>query len=213
MSVVVIGDWFVLKNFMLILNNICGWLGLDRVYLRNYRIVYKKMIEKFVCLKNILLICAIFNTDKKMEIGNLESTELSEKLHPKFKLLFDFVKNSDFDKLPAGRVDVDGDDVYVMNLSISGVAADSQPLEMHRKYIDVHILLGGKEIIGWKPLREIESYTQAYEESGDCALSDDTPRFFVELHPGEYCIVFPEDPHAPAIGDGPIRKLIGKVKI
>lgn len=148
-----------------------------------------------------------------MEIGNLNTTMLSEKLHHNLKLLFDFVKNNDFDKLPSGKVEIDSNNVYVMNLNIPGAQQDKQPLEMHRKYIDVHILLDGNEKIGWKPINEIEHYTQEYDETADCALSDDTPRFFVELHPGEYCIVFPDDPHAPAISEGTIRKLIGKVKL
>lgn len=148
-----------------------------------------------------------------MKIGNLGNTKTTESLHPGFKVLFDFIKDADFNKLPLGKIEIEGNDVFVMNLDISGASQDAQPLEMHRKYIDVHILLGGEEKIGWKPLNEIEHYTQSYDEEGDCALSDDAPRFFVELHPGEYCIVFPEDPHAPAISTGKIRKLIGKVKI
>lgn len=148
-----------------------------------------------------------------MEIGNLTNTERAEGLHPAFKVLFDFIKGTDFNKLPHGKIEVDGDNVFVMNLETAGVAQSDQPLEMHRKYIDVHVLLGGDERIGWKPLNEIGHYTREYDEAGDCALSDDTPRFYVDLHPGEYCIVFPEDPHAPAIGDKVIRKLIGKVKV
>lgn len=148
-----------------------------------------------------------------MEIGNLTNTERSQRLHPTFKVLFDFIKNTDFNKLPLGKITIDGDNVFIMNLEIGGASQETQPLEMHRKYIDVHILLNGDERIGWKPLNEIGHYTQGYDEKGDCALSDDTPRFYVDLHPGEYCIVFPEDTHAPAISDGRIRKLIGKVKI
>lgn len=148
-----------------------------------------------------------------MEIGNLQNSERAERLHPAFKVLFDFIKRTDFNKLPAGKITVDGDNVFVMNLDIPGASQDSQPLEMHRKYIDVHVLLDGNERIGWKPLNEIEHYTQEYSEEGDCALSDDNPRFYVDLRPGEYCIVFPEDPHAPAISGQRIRKLIGKVKV
>ena len=99
-----------------------------------------------------------------MEIGNLSSTTLSERLHPSFKLLFDFVKKKDFNELPSGKVEIDGDNVFVMNLNIPGADENKQPLEMHRKYIDVHILLGGTEKIGWKPINEIEHYTQEYDE-------------------------------------------------
>ncbi|MCM1139227.1 MAG: YhcH/YjgK/YiaL family protein [Muribaculum sp.] len=148
-----------------------------------------------------------------MQIGKINQSERIQGMHPNFKKLFDFITETDFDKLPKGKVVVDGDEVFVMNLDIDGAEKSKQPLEMHRKYIDVHVLLGGEEEIGWKPIEEIEHYTQNYKEEGDCALSDDTPRFFVKLHPGEFCIVFPEDTHAPAVSTGRIRKLIGKVKL
>lgn len=148
-----------------------------------------------------------------MKIGRLCDAKQAEGLHPAFRKLFEFIKEADFNKLPLGKNEIDGEDIFIMNLDIDGVSQSVQPLEMHRKYIDVHVLLAGNEKIGWKPIDEITHYTQEYDEAGDCALSDDAPRFYVELHPGEYCIVFPEDPHAPAVGSGRIRKLIGKVKI
>lgn len=148
-----------------------------------------------------------------MEIGKLNNTKWAERLHPGIKALFDFLRTTDFDRLPMGKVEVDGDDIFVMNLDIQGADVETQPLEMHRDYIDVHILLDGEETIGWKPLDDIGNITQEYDKASDCALSDDRPRMYVELKPQEFCIVFPDDPHSPAIGKGSIRKLIGKVKI
>lgn len=148
-----------------------------------------------------------------MEIGKINKTELAEKLHPALKTLFDFIKQTDFDNLEYGKIQVEGDNIFVMNLNIPGKSKEEQPLEMHRDYIDVHVLINGQESIGWKPLSEISTFTQEYEKDSDCALSTENPRFYVDLIPGEYCIVFPDDAHAPAISSGQIRKLIGKVKI
>lgn len=148
-----------------------------------------------------------------MIIGNTSQSSRIFGLHPLFKKLFEFVKDTDFDSLPLGKIEVDGDQLYVMNINPDGADQELQPLEMHRKYIDVHILLSGNEKIGWKPIEEIRHFTREYDESSDCALSDDRPRYYIDLMPGEYCIVYPEDPHAPAISRGKIRKLIGKVKL
>ena len=149
-----------------------------------------------------------------MFIGKLKNISRIKSLHPAFKTLFNFIENHDFNKLPLGKVEIDGDNVFVMNLDIQkGAELEQQPLEMHRKYIDVHILLGGSEKIGWRPIEDILTYSQKYDESCDCALSNDAPQFYVDMHPGDVCIVYPEDPHAPAISEGTIRKLIGKVKI
>lgn len=148
-----------------------------------------------------------------MITGRIDHSDRIEGLDSKLKSFFDFVCQTDFDKLPMGKNEIDGENIYVMNLLIDGADKSKQPLEMHRKYIDVHVLLDGIEEIGWKPIEEIANYTQEYREDGDCALSDDTPHYYIKMHPGEFCIVYPEDTHAPAISDGKIRKLIGKIKL
>ncbi|NCC85479.1 MAG: DUF386 family protein, partial [Clostridia bacterium] len=49
--------------------------------------------------------------------------------------------------------------------------------------------------------------------TSDMALYSDTPSLFIDLLPGQFAIIYPEDPHAPIIGKGKIRKLIAKIKI
>jgi YhcH/YjgK/YiaL family protein len=86
-------------------------------------------------------------------------------------------------------------------------------MEIHRKYIDVQIVLEGEESVGWKPLNEIQHISKAYDEVLDFELSSDKPSTYFHVTPGQIYILFPEDPHAPIIGEGKIRKAIGKVKV
>lgn len=148
-----------------------------------------------------------------MIVSNLQNSERIESLHPLFKQLFDYVKTHDLLHTECGRIELAGDDLFINNVNPTCVSASDQVLEVHRDYIDVHILLEGKERIGWKALEDVTDLKQAYQKEGDCALYSDTPTSFVDLLPGQFLIVFPEDPHAPLIGEGKIRKLIGKVKI
>lgn len=148
-----------------------------------------------------------------MIVSNLQNSEMIESLHPLFKQLFDYVKTHDLLHTECGRIELAGDDLFINNVNPICVSASDQVLEVHRDYIDVHILLEGKERIGWKALEDVTDLKQAYQKEGDCALYSDTPTSFVDLLPGQFLIVFPEDPHAPVIGEGKIRKLIGKVKI
>ncbi len=62
-------------------------------------------------------------------------------------------------------------------------------------------------------LEDVQQQKQAYQKENDCALYSDAPTSFVDLRPGQFAIMYPEDPHAPVIGEGKIRKLIAKVKI
>lgn len=148
-----------------------------------------------------------------MILSDLKHSERIESLHPLFKTLFDYVKSHDLLHAELGRIELDGDNLFINNVCAEGVAADKQPLEAHRAYIDVHILLEGQERIGWKSIEDVCNVSKPYEAEGDCALYAEPASAYVDLQPGQFLIVYPEDPHAPLIGRGKIRKLIGKVKL
>ena len=148
-----------------------------------------------------------------MIVSNLQNSERIESLHPLFKMLFDYVKTHDLLHMECGRIELAGDDLFINNVNHICVSAADQVLEVHRDYIDVHILLEGKERIGWKAFEDVNQLKQSYQKEGDCALYSDEPTLFVDLLPGQFLVVFPEDPHAPVIGEGKIRKLIGKVRL
>lgn len=148
-----------------------------------------------------------------MIVSNLQNSQRVESLHPLFKRLFDYVKTHDLLHAELGRIEIEGDALFINNVNPECVPADKQVLELHRDYIDVHILLEGAERIGWKAIEDLTKETKPYEKEGDCALYADAPTTFVDLLPGQFAIVYPEDPHAPVIGKGKIRKLIAKVKL
>ena len=148
-----------------------------------------------------------------MIVSNLQNSQLIEGLHPQCKALFDYVKTHDLLHADLGRIEVDGDHLFINNVNPECVTSDQQVLELHHDYIDVHILLEGEEMIGWKALEDLQNETKAYSKEEDCALYSDRPTTYVSLLPGQFVIVYPEDPHAPVIGSGKIRKLIAKVKL
>lgn len=148
-----------------------------------------------------------------MIVSNLQNSQRVESLHPLFKPLFDYVKSHDLLHAELGRIELKGDELFINNVNPACVQAEEQVLELHRDYIDIHILLEGTETIGWKALEDLQEEVKAYEKEGDCALYKDTPTTFIHLQPAQFVIVYPEDPHAPIIGKGKIRKLIAKVKL
>ena len=44
-----------------------------------------------------------------------------------------------------GRIELDGDNLFINNVNPTCVKESEQVLEVHRDYIDIHILLEGKE--------------------------------------------------------------------
>lgn len=98
-----------------------------------------------------------------MIISNLQNSSRVESLHPLFKKLFDYVKTHDLLHTECGRIELDGDNLFINNSNPTCVTADQQVLEVHRDYIDVHILLEGQETVGWKALEDLTQETKVYE--------------------------------------------------
>lgn len=148
-----------------------------------------------------------------MILSTLENSWRIESLHPKFKELFDFIKNNDLLNAETGRIELDGNTLFINNVNPGLMPREAQVMEVHRKYIDVHVPLDKAEIYAWKATSECTEVKVPYNETDDYALFSDKPSNYFTVSPGEFLIVYPEDAHGPLIGEGKIRKLIAKVKI
>ncbi len=148
-----------------------------------------------------------------MILSTLKDSKRIEVLHPAFKTALDFVKKNDFSASTEKQFKLDGDNLFINNSRVKGLKKEDQIIEIHRQYIDIHIVLEGCETIGWSPLSECSKVRTPYQEDGDYGLFEDTPQTYVTLKPGDIFIAYPEDGHAPIIGDGEIHKLIVKVKL
>lgn len=148
-----------------------------------------------------------------MIITHLQDTASIEQLHPLFKQLFDYIKSHNLLEMPMGRIELDGKRLFINNDNPILRTAEEQSIEVHRRYIDVHIPLDHDEIIGWKSTRHCTDLISEYEEDNDRMFYCDTPTTYLTLHPGEICICYPEDGHAPIIGSGTMRKAVAKILI
>ncbi len=145
--------------------------------------------------------------------SSLKYSSRIETLHPAFKILFDYVKNNNLLNHKTGRIELDGDRLYINSIETELITAGSEILEMHKEYLDIHIPLDTSEIIGWKQTDKCKEINTDYNAENDYMLYNDKPTCYLTIEPGEFFIVYPEDAHAPLIGKGNIRKLIAKVKI
>ena len=118
-----------------------------------------------------------------MIVSDLKHSERIESLHPLFKTLFEYVKSHDLLHADTGRIELDGDRLFINNVAAEGVPAERQPLEAHRDYIDVHILLEGSERIGWKSIDDVRNVTKPYDAEADCALYTEPASAYVDLTP------------------------------
>ena len=148
-----------------------------------------------------------------MILSHISDSARYESLHPLFKQVFDYIKSHDLLNVPAERIVLDGDKLFINVADAKLVAKEAQKLEVHQKYIDIHFPLSGEEIVGWKHLSGLGESEAPFDAENDFALYAEKPSTYYTVLPGEFYIVYPEDAHAPIIGEGCLRKLIVKVLI
>jgi YhcH/YjgK/YiaL family protein len=153
-----------------------------------------------------------------MILTSLESLQNQLNIKPGYEKAIKFLQQQDLDKLPDGRIDVDGDKVYALvQTKPSKPISSLIEVEAHKKYVDFHYLFAGEEIIGWGNTAGLEP-AGAYVEEKDywktkVALEKMT---LARLAAGLVMVCFPEDAHAPLLLEGnsrEIRKYVMKVKI
>lgn len=148
-----------------------------------------------------------------MILDSLKNTENIESLHPLFKQAFDYLKNTDFSTMEDGKYIIKNDELIVNIASLVGKDKKEGVIETHKKYIDIQMPILGVEKIGWKSAFELQEESSPYDEEKDIAFYVDRPTAFTKIYPGQFAIYFPEDGHAPGIGQGNIRKVIVKIKV
>lgn len=148
-----------------------------------------------------------------MILDSLNNTEKVERLHPLFKKAFDYIKATDFSKMEDGQYELDGSRLFISLVSLTGKDKKEAAIETHKKYIDIQLPLLGVEKIGWKPGCELQEESISYNEEKDITFYVDRPTAFTKIYPGQFAVYFPEDGHAPGIGEGNIRKVIVKVQV
>lgn len=153
------------------------------------------------------------NSIQLMIYGKIDYADRYTSLHPLLPCLFAYVRSHDLLHTPLGKIVLDGDKLFINNVNPECLPQEKQVLEVHRRYMDVHILLEGKERVGWRNTDDCKELAHPYDEAGDFATFFDKPTTYIDMMPNDFLMVFPEDAHAPIIGSGKIRKAIAKVML
>jgi YhcH/YjgK/YiaL family protein len=135
-------------------------------------------------------------------------------LHPLFAQADAYIKSISLKEQAAGTVNVAEGLKAIFSLAPGKTKESSlQKFECHDKNIDIQVCISGKETIGWVPREKCTSPNGDYNPEKDVRFFHDAPDMFFQLTDGQFVIFFPEDVHAPMIGEGEIQKLVIKVKI
>ena len=148
-----------------------------------------------------------------MILDNLANADKYISLHPRFAKAFEYIKQLDFTNLEVGKTEIDGRDLHAAVSAKEGTTAEVAKFECHNLYIDIQVCPSGTEKLGWKPRHKCVEPVDVYNAEKDVTFFKDKPDTYFDFHAGDFAIFFPEDVHAPMIGEGIVKKLVIKVKI
>lgn len=148
-----------------------------------------------------------------MILDSLKNCALYENVNPRMKKAFALIASTDWTKMEPGIHELDGKDIYVNVMERELKRKPDAKLEVHNEYIDIQVLVTGKEeSFGWSERRELKLPQGEFDAAKDIQFFDDVPQTYYTLRPGLFTVLFPEDGHAPMVGEGTVRKIIVKVR-
>lgn len=131
--------------------------------------------------------------------------------HSLFQEAFKYLDDINDAMLPTGKVDIKGNEMFAI-YSVPGSTKSVQPkLEAHKEYIDIHYIVEGKELFGWKPTEKCLLSDFEFNFKEDYILYSDLDFSTFILEKGMIVIVYPEDAHAPIIETENLKKVVLKI--
>jgi YhcH/YjgK/YiaL family protein len=149
-----------------------------------------------------------------MIIDTLQNAPKYYGVHPLFQQAFEYIASQNLSALEIGKFDI-AEGLKTINNTAQGKTAEASvaKFECHNKNIDIQLCVKGHEIMGWKPRTKCVLPNGDFNDEKDVQLYFDQPDTFFSLTENQFVIFFPEDVHAPMIGEGEITKMVIKVRI
>ena len=137
-------------------------------------------------------------------------------LSPRFAAAFEYLEQLPADH-PAGRYEIDGDNIFALVQSYQTQPLSSAKVETHRQYIDIQFIQSGRETMLWSPLNQRMEITQPLAPGKDVIFYNTPPNMTpINFGPGQFVIFFPTDCHAGGLecgGTAEVRKVVMKVRV
>ncbi len=148
-----------------------------------------------------------------MILDSLSNADKYINLHPRFTKAFEFIKSQNLETIEVGKYPIDGPELHASVSEKDGYTREEAKFEAHNNWLDIQVCPKGKEQIGWSARERVSSPKGEYNAEKDVTFFSDKPDTYFTLQAGQFAIFYPEDVHAPQIGEGPITKLVVKVKL
>ena len=150
-----------------------------------------------------------------MIIDSLDNASRYYCVHPLFARAFEYINSTQLETIEDGKYEIDGAQLRAIVTNKKGMtsAESISKFECHDKHVDIQLCIKGNEKLGWKPRGSCKEQKGEYNPEKDVLFYNDPPDTFFELTDRQFAIFYPEDVHAPMIGEGAIKKMVIKVKL
>ncbi len=150
-----------------------------------------------------------------MILDKIENADLYYDSVPGMERFMQFFNDNDLESFPAGKIRLNGDELFVNIIDLVGKDKKEVPMEAHKDYIDIQIPLTATERMGYKAQEDCEQVIKEYDEGKDVELYSDEAIAEFDVPVGYFAVFFPSDGHHPGIVPvgQPLRKLIAKLRV
>lgn len=143
-----------------------------------------------------------------------EHADRYAELHPLLGEAFAALRSFDL-TTPDGKIELRGDDLFLNVERYTTQPAEDRRFESHRAYLDVQTIFTGRESIYVEPIERLD-VTEPFDAERDVAFYTGPHETRLDLQPGDFAILFPEDGHKPVCecgGPSEVLKVVAKVRI
>jgi YhcH/YjgK/YiaL family protein len=148
-----------------------------------------------------------------MIVDQIKFIERYKNLDGRVELALEFLQKTNFKDIAPGIYKISGDDLFYIISDYNTRSAQDSKLEGHEKYIDIHSVIYGDELIGYSPLTN-QAVSSEYNNEKDYTLYEGSVSL-MKMIPGMFAIFYPNDLHMPGIYNMKkmVKKLVIKVRI
>ena len=145
---------------------------------------------------------------------NINNTKNYSSINKNFEKAFEFLKNNDLTELTVGKYEIQGEEIFALVQEYITKNEEEKNWESHEKYIDIQLIVEGKEIMGYAKVGDLEVKEDSRPEKDFITYKETLMGSNIKFTKDDYVIFFPEDAHKPccALGEcSKVKKIVVKV--
>ncbi|WP_097032650.1 YhcH/YjgK/YiaL family protein [Clostridium tertium] len=149
-----------------------------------------------------------------MIVGKLKDLNRYKGLNQNLDKAIDYIYSANLYDLKIGKNYIDNENIFINRFNYIGQKEFDCFFEGHKNYLDIHIILNGKEKLGYSDISELNQVSK-YDLENDFIKFEGPIKNYIGLKVGDFVITFPEDIHMPkiSINDETIEKIVCKVLV